>query len=46
MYSSVQAYAGCLAGGAMAVRGGPGAMVGGCVGFGAFAYAIELFMNS
>lgn len=36
-------YAGCLTGGAVAWRGGPGAMALGCAGFAAFSTAIDYF---
>jgi hypothetical protein len=37
--------AGCVAGGLLACKGGPGAMLFGCGGFAAFSGAIELYMT-
>eukprot|EP00386_Alphamonas_edax_P004476 GDKI01014120.1.p1 GENE.GDKI01014120.1~~GDKI01014120.1.p1 ORF type:complete len:204 (-),score=24.66 GDKI01014120.1:23-634(-) len=39
-------YAGCITGGALAWRGGPWAMAGGCSMFAAFSLGVEYFMHS
>lgn len=38
--------AGCIAGGALAVKGGPKAMLSGCIGFAAFSGFIDYYMRS
>ncbi|KAK9449997.1 Tim17/Tim22/Tim23/Pmp24 family-domain-containing protein [Limtongia smithiae] len=37
--------AGCLTGGTMAIKSGPGAAVSGCAAFAAFSFAVELYMR-
>ena len=44
IYNSV--YAGCVTGGALAVRAGPGAMCAGCATFAAFSALIDKVMES
>ena len=40
------AISGCIAGGILGVRSGPGAALGGCVTFGAFSVAIDYYMET